>query len=407
MLTKIFTSPKQEPSQNTLHFPKRVEADIQDRGFHLYKWISPEEVKLSIERDFLRVIKIVGVPLAVISILLGLMSPVIFIVSVFFGVFLMFLYLGFLSLKRSALLSKSAFVVLTDSSISLGGKIHKYSEISELRPEIDKVGGTFEEDLFGESGLSSSKSRLGKEVMDQLFGGYQKIFSGTSRYSRGFGNNSDDARLVLVLVGLYTLYVGIMASVYFVGVLFLLVFGKIITWINTKFLIWKGDTVLKINELFGKLDTASEDIQEEKKSLTHFLSEAQKNEWKDGLLLEINSGIKNVNELAQQAVVGVLELRNTITKSRYEEMFSFEVYNGWIKKQIAHPLEQIQTLLENNLLLLKSTRDDIETQIKETPSIEHMSNLKLALQRVELQIRDTTQFLPILQESLQKLEHKS
>jgi len=39
--------------------------------------------------------------------------------------------------------------------------------------------------------------------------------------------------------------------------------------------------VLKINTLFGKLDRASEDIEVEKNSLTHFLSEAQKNEWKD------------------------------------------------------------------------------------------------------------------------------
>jgi len=54
-----------------------------------------------------------------------------------------------------------------------------------------------------------------------------------------------------------------------------------ITWINTKFLILKGNTVLKINDLFGKLDISSEAIQVEKKSLTHFLSEAQQNEWKD------------------------------------------------------------------------------------------------------------------------------
>jgi len=36
-----------------IHVPKAIKKDIEERGFHLYKWISPEEVKLSIERDFL------------------------------------------------------------------------------------------------------------------------------------------------------------------------------------------------------------------------------------------------------------------------------------------------------------------------------------------------------------------
>ena len=403
MLTRTHTSPK-ETAPQVLHFPKRIQADIEERGFHLYKWISPEEVKLSIERDFLATIKIIGVPLAVISVLLGLISPVIFFVSIFIWVFLMFLYLGFLSLKRSSLLSKSAFVVLTDSSISLWGKIHKLSDISELHPDMKHVWETFEEDLFWESWLSWSKTRLWKEVMDQLFWWYEKIFSGTNKFSRWFWNNTDDIKIVLALVWLYTVYVGIMSAVYFVGVLFLWIFGKLITWANTRFLILKWNTVLKINELFWKLDRASEDIRTEKYSLTQFLTEAQNNQWKDWLLLEINAGIKNINTLAQDAVVSVWELRNTIEKSRYEEMFSFEVYNWWIKKQIANPLEQIKTLLENNLILLKSSRDDIETQLKNISRVEHSSALKLSLQRIELQIRDTVQFLPMLEESLEKLQ---
>ena len=407
MLTRFRKSSEETQAPQVLHFPKKVQSDIEERGFHLYKWISPEEVKLSIERDFLATIKIVWIPLAVISILLGLISPLIFFVSVFIGIFFMFLYLGFLSLRRSSLLSKSAFVVLTDSSISLGGKIQKLSEISKLHPEISEVWETFEEDLFWESRLSWSKTRLGKEVMDQLFWGYEKIFSGTNKFSRWFWNNSDDIRIVLALVWLYTLYVWIMASVYFVGVLFLWVFWKIITWVNTKFLIWSGNTVLKINDLFWKLDIASEDIKTEKHSLSQFLSEAEKNEWKDGLLLEINAWIKNINTLAQEAVISVLDLRNTITESKYKEMFSFKVYNNWIKKQIAKPLEQILELLENNLLLLRETEKDIHSQLENQNSVDHEWALKLSLQRIEMQIRDTTKFIPQLEESLKKLEGES
>ena len=81
----------------------------------------------------------------------------------------MFLYLLVISLRRSFLLSKSAFVVLTDSSISLGGKIVKLSEISEIKKDMDHIGHQFEENLFEDSQLGVSKSSLTKAVMDQLF----------------------------------------------------------------------------------------------------------------------------------------------------------------------------------------------------------------------------------------------
>jgi hypothetical protein len=88
---------------------------------------------------------------------------------IFLGIFLMFLYLLFLSLRRSQLLSKSAFVVLTDSSISLGGKIVKLSEIEHLHDDMKDIEHKFEEKLFEDSKLTQSKSTLTKEVLDQLF----------------------------------------------------------------------------------------------------------------------------------------------------------------------------------------------------------------------------------------------
>jgi len=154
-----------------LQIPKSVQDDITDKWFHLYKWISPDEVKLSIERDFLRTLKVIWIPLAVISVLAWLISWIniwVFFATIATWVFFVFLYLFFISIKRSALLSKSAFVIMTDSSISLWGKIHKLSDIWGLKKDIDEVSKTFEEDLFWESKLSGAKENLMKEVMDQL-----------------------------------------------------------------------------------------------------------------------------------------------------------------------------------------------------------------------------------------------
>ena len=55
------------PTPQVLQIPDNVQKDIEEKGFHLYKWISPEEVKLSIERDFLKTLKYIGLPLGIIA----------------------------------------------------------------------------------------------------------------------------------------------------------------------------------------------------------------------------------------------------------------------------------------------------------------------------------------------------
>ena len=67
------------------------------------------------------------------------------------------------------MLSKGAFVVMTDSSISLGGKIVKLSEVQSLKEERNHIEKQFEERLFEESQLEKSKKSLSQSVLDQLF----------------------------------------------------------------------------------------------------------------------------------------------------------------------------------------------------------------------------------------------
>ena len=385
-----------------IRIPKAVQKDITERWFHLYKWISPDEVKLSIERDFLKTLKFIWIPLWIISIILGFLTIVWFFVSIFIGIFFMFLYLLFLSIHRSRLLTKSAFVVMTDSSISLWGKIHKLSEIWKLKADIDEVSQTFEEDLFWESGLETSKKTLTEGIMEQLFGWYKKLFSFAD--NTNIWRGKDSAQFLLLIIALYTAYIGIMAMVYFVGVLWLLLFGKLIRWLNTMYLLKKWHTVIKINDLFGDLDISSENIKEHKKNLEGLLKEAHDNNWKDGLLLAINDGIMNINDDAQNAILSVLNLRNTIESSKYKDMFSFDVYNKWIKKQILKPLEQIKELLEKNLEILQNTQKEITRQLETTQKEEFVSNLKLQLKRLKMQERDIEKFIPMLVESIHKLQ---
>lgn len=405
---KLRTRKKTEQTPRVLHIPKKIEQDITEKWFHLYKWISPEEVKLSIERDFLKVLKYTGTPLAIIACLVGFISGLsipMFLGTIFIGVFFIFLYLFFLSLRRSYLLSKSAFVVLTDSSISLGGKVQKLSEISKLRKDIDEVSETFEEDLFGKSGLSESKDGLLKSVMEQLFGWYKAILKVWDN-NRWFGKSKDSAQAMLIIIGLYTAYIAIMGSVYFMWVLWLLLFGKLLVWLNKKYLILRGQNVLKINEHFGNIDILSEEISAEKQELKKHLKNAQKWEWKDGLLLEINAGIENINNSANFAVDEVRNLKREIENSSHKDMFSFPVYNAWIKKQIATPLSQIQELLSNTRSTLEVSLQEISEHIKAEKRSEYLWALKLQEKRIKSQIKDIKKFLPLLENALKNLSEK-
>lgn len=395
-------------THNTLHIPEKIQQDIIEKWFHLYKWISPDEVKLSIERDFLKILKIIGIPLAVISILVAIpfagstMTFLwVFLWAVSIGVALLFIYLLFISLKRSFLLSKSAFVVLTDSSISIWGQVMKLSDVSRKHPHIKEVSSTFEEDLFWDSTLDSTRDSLWKEIMDQLSGWYKFIIKS---WDKLWNSGKESEKAVLFLIAVYTLYAVIMSGVYFIGVFFLWIFWNLITKLNTWFLIKRWHTVLKINALFWEVDIASEDITLEKKHLKVFLKDAYDNQWKEWLLTKIHESIENINKTANSAVDSTINLRKTIESSRYQQMFSFPVYHSWIKKQIADPLEQILKLLEKNIEILEKTDEEIQDQISKTEKISNKSALELQLKRIHMQKRDIERFIPLLRKSLEKLK---
>lgn len=383
-----------------LQIPQFIKEDIEDRGFHLYNWIDPEEVRLSVERDFLKILKYTWAPLWIIAIIAGLLTVIWFFVVIFFGVFLMMLYLLFLSLKRSRLLTKSSFVVLTDSSISLWGKIVPLSEVWKLQNDIKKVSDTFEEELFGASWLKDSRWHLMRDLMEQLFWGYKLILNNS------FVRSRDAEKGIIVLFLLYTAYLAIMSIVYFFWVFFLWIFWKIIVFFNTKYLLWKWEKVIHINTLFWEIDILSENLKEEKHHLKHALSEAYDNDWKDGLLLDIHTHIGLIWKMTEEILIKLWLLKNNIESSEYKEMFSFEVFHRWTKKQIESPLSDILKLLEKNRNILSESIEAIKNQIEATEDPSHYWPLKLQLKRLELQRKEILQYMPILEASLEKLRNE-
>ena len=120
-------------------------------------------------------------------------------------------------------------------------------------------------------------------------------------------------------------------------------------------------------------------------------------------MLKINEGIDAVNTSANRVVDDVVRLRNTIETSQYKDMFSFDIYNNWIKKQVADPLRSILQLLQKNRELLTSTEQEIEKQKQETKEEQFLSVLDLQIKRIHMQKRDIERFIPMLESALEKL----
>ena len=53
MLTRTLTSPNSETPENI-----QVIADtVKERGFYLYEWISSDELRMTLEKDYLNIVK--------------------------------------------------------------------------------------------------------------------------------------------------------------------------------------------------------------------------------------------------------------------------------------------------------------------------------------------------------------
>lgn len=85
-------------------------------------------------------------------------------------------------------------------------------------------------------------------------------------------------------------------------------------------------------------------------------------------------------------------------------MFSFDIYNSWIKKQIRSPLEDILSLLSQNKKLLEDALSDIEKQIEDTKKVELQSALGLQKTRLEIQYEKIVSYIPLLENSISKLQ---
>ena len=72
MLTSTLTSSSEAPNQeSTVH---EIESKVDERGFYLYEWISPDELRMSVKDDYLSIIQTASMPLAIVTAISGFLG---------------------------------------------------------------------------------------------------------------------------------------------------------------------------------------------------------------------------------------------------------------------------------------------------------------------------------------------
>lgn len=393
---------EEQEKKEKFSLPSRIQNEVDEKWFYLYNWISTNDVKSSIEKDFLSIISKIWNILAIFAVLIWLIffSNLYLLFIVFFSFIwiisiLILIFLSIPSFKKSFILSKNAFVVLTNSHISINWKIVSFNNVSSLANDMDKIANEFDEYLFQDSNLSKIKSDLIKEIRKKIFEWYETI-------SKLLKNNKD-SRALFIWYLMYSLYAFIMFIIYFAWTVFLWLFTLVLNFINKFILKIKWHEVISINYLFDKIDSNSVILNNEKNNLIKNLLKAKNNEWQDALLLNINSWIDKITKESEIAVKNSLNLGKKLQNSKYNDIFDFSVYNSWIKKQIYDPIDEVEKLLTKNLEVIVETMKDIKNQINITEEKSFKDALSLQEKRLEIRVEEIEKFIALIKSYKEKL----
>lgn len=398
---------EQKDKQNDLeinHFvkvPDKIEQEVYDKWFYAYNWIWEEDVKNSLERDYLKYLSVLA---KVFIVLISIFAVILYIsmdtnnANLIF--FLLKILFGFIvisniwiiaviivkAVSRFKIFFKNAYVILTDTHIYFNGSIKKYSDIWEKdRYFLQEISETFEEPLFETSNLEVSKRKFTDKIFSIVPS--QDILSSFWKGGRYRGGNSWWI-VIIILIGylLYFLWIVSVFFLYVISTIFIWIIGRIISSFSRKVLIARWHEITIITSLFEDISKKSLWLVDEKKNLIHFLNEASDNNWQDSLWTKMDKSIENINSYALGATNSSLSLKKAISNSRYKEMFNSGKYNVWIKWQIQEPLEWISKLLASNLESIKNQISAVDYEISRTQDERHIWQLGLAKQRLGMKM---------------------
>lgn len=406
MLTRTLPSP--QTSSLPITTPEQIEKTVDERGFYLYEWISRDELRMTGERDYLRIVKTASMPLAIITVIAGLIWSTggIFgaIIAIFWvlAVFYVFVFLGLfiVFLQRAYLYTRSANVVITDNHYVSWGEILAKDDEEKVGNFFEKIGNTFDEQFLEASHLAEKKAHAKTALFDNL----KDIALWWGKILGNVWRSRDSGGIVMVVLVAGLLYGVMMGLVYFIGIFFITLFGRLFAWLAHLSLLATNDTEYTIQSLFSGLDKKARRLHETNQSTAALLTEAGKNEWKENLLGKIDESLTLLSDLARTSTTDSEKLRKILASSKYQEIFNFIKYGNWLRTQIFEPIESILLLLEQNRATLNRAREILEVQIRETSDPSLQKPLILQKERLEIQGESFGRNIELLRQYQEKLQ---
>ncbi len=176
MQTRTRTLPLGEENSKLEETLTEMQEQVDERGFYLYEWISPDELRMSVQADYLQIVRWASIPLAIVTFIFGLMGlaagpigvigAILGVLGVFYS--LVFLYLVIQMIRRSYLYTRGADVIVTDDHYVSGGAIVEKRDFQGQKEAFSTLERLFREPLFGSSGMSEYVKMERKNLFAQL-----------------------------------------------------------------------------------------------------------------------------------------------------------------------------------------------------------------------------------------------
>ena len=301
--------------------------------------------------------------------------------------------------------SRVANVIFTDNHLITHSKVFERKNFDENNPIFEKTKKLFHEELFESSRLpnyiETQKNVLTTQLV-KIFKNSAKIMESVSKNSHSSKNNPAGIILLIFIVGglLFAIMMGI---TYFIGVPIVYLLAGLYARIMHAILLTTNNTEYKIQSLFGKIDTNSHKLQNEKNTLVSSLNEAKNNEWLENLSGRINGAFKKLNIFANSTTNDSVTLRKMLKNSKYHDIFNFPKYDTWIKNQVLTPIAELISLLEKNENIVTNTISALNSQIIQTSDPSHQKPLELQKKRLQIQLEELQKMKQILHSYQEKL----
>lgn len=404
MLTRTLPLPEKKQVNNNI---QSISDTVKERGFYLYEWISPDELRMTLERDYLKIVKWASIPLAIITMIAGFIGfaagPIGTILAVLWVLGVFYLIVGLILsvqfLHRSYLYTRGANVVITDNHYVSGANIIEQSDRKAVQKKFEKFETIFDEPFFGESRLEEKKEKAKTELFDNL----KEIAYGWWKILQWVWKSRDSGWIVLVILAAGFLYATMMWLVYFIGIFFIALFGRIFSWFAHRYLIAMNNTEHKIQTLFSDIQESSDSLNSGKENTVSLLSDASKDEWKENLSGKLAESFELINKLAKSTTNNTIKLREVLQSSKYKDIFNFVKYGNWVKKQILEPIEEILLLLNKNNDTLKDAISSLDSQISTTTDPSLQKPLILQQDRLKIQLENFQKNIDLLNSYREKL----